>query len=138
MLFALVTTKNHGKQKLSQLWLDPQLEQNRLRLDQRIFELIPLFTRNIEIIASAVAMPTTKKPQPSIVSLVEDTTDSEQPIFVGHAASLANPDTFRIKPRQGHLPPDERRKKTEIRLAKGTSSWHIIRTSTTDAILRMK
>jgi hypothetical protein len=137
MLFALVTTKNHGKQKLSQLWLDPQLEQNRLRLDQRIFELIPLFTRNTEIIASAVAMPTTKTPQPSIVSLVEDTTNSEPPTFVGYA-SLANPDTSRIVPRQGHLPQENRRKQTEIRLAKGTSSWHIIRASTADTILRMK
>lgn len=130
MVFALVTAQNHGKPKLSQVG-DPLLERNRRMLDQRLFDLVPLFPRNTEVVASVVQNPTIRKPQMSIVSLVEDTvtTDSAQPTFISY--SLANPDTRRIKP--------SHKEKTSICLASnGTSHWEEIKKSKSNEIVRMK
>jgi hypothetical protein len=143
MVFALVTAKNRGKPKLAKdlVTTDPRLERNRRQLDQRLFDLVPLFPRNTEIIASALLKPTPKAPQISVVSLVEDITDSQQPIFVGCAASIANPDTRRIKRDRSHGKKTEEKlvEKTKIRLAsEGTSSWNQIKMSTSDAIVRME
>jgi hypothetical protein len=136
MVLSLVTSRNYGKPKLPRdnNVIDEILEKNRRMLDQRLFDLVPLFPRNTEVIASVVRNPTVDKPHVSVVSLVEDSTDSEEPIFIG-CASLANPDTHRIKPG----PELHSKDRTEIRLAsEGTSRWDEIRMSTLDAIVRMK
>jgi hypothetical protein len=122
MLFALVTAQNYGKPKLYRADpFDLTHERNRKELDQRLFDLVPLFPRDSEIIASVIRKPSSHA-QTSVVSVVDV---EPQPIFNGYAASVANPDTRHIK---GNL--RNKTKKTQIRLAqKGTSDWNLIEAS---------